>query len=252
MLASSYQKQIQLHSDHENATMKEEIETAKKMELEGSYVDASEARQAAKKVRLAKQTRKESFEARTAVDIRKTQDIEDGLTEERRIAAQSADMTIQRDERDDRDKQRRQDKVNRSQRLVEATARATREAKAREAQRPEISPSGYLQRTEAARKAKDDERLAASRQRNRDYNESVRLRDVRPQDRVDDPDFLNTDEDAVKEAETRMKILNMKRLRDYQKRQADERREHERQETLARLSESTDGDTMYFLKDNEW
>jgi hypothetical protein len=251
-LATSYQTDIVLHSEKENALAKADIEEAKRLDLRNRFTDETEARTVTNRHALALQTKKEGFEARTAVAIRKQREIEDSLAEEERIAVAAADLSYQRDQRALREKQLRDEKAVRSEKLIAAGAKAMQAAQARQVQQPEIAPSEYLERTEARRKAKDEERQEASRQRNRDYNQSVRLRDQRPTDRVDTPDFTNSDEDALKEADARMKLLNMNRLRSCQRRQADERRGQEEGETISRLAESRDRDTMYFLKDNAW
>ena len=90
-------------------------------------------------------------------------------------------------------------------------------------------------------------------QRKQEYNEFVKQKELaRSQKKEVTPDFTNTDQDDYRAAEDQARSKRMHRLRLVQQEQARQRREKERQEREAQLKEATTGDTMYFLKDNEW
>jgi hypothetical protein len=201
---------------------------------------------------LGLQRKRDDFEARTAVQVRKQREEEERLALEARVAMESANLNADRDDRAARDRKSREEKTARSAKLVAKQTSLLGTLREREEAKYRISESDYATRTEAGRKAKEDERKEMERTRNREYNESVRMRDQKMANVVDVPDFTKGDRDEEQAAEARMRMINAKRLADYQKRQAEERRQRERNEEIARKSESRDGDTMYFLKDNEW
>jgi hypothetical protein len=250
-VAAGYAHQIDVHGQLEaGQRAAEEDETARRA-ANDHFVDHAARQQEERQRQLTIQRTRESFNARCAVAARKDREREELIAEERRIVSDAGRLSEEREARVARDKQNRLDRRETSRRLVETTARQVAEAKTREL--PEqVTTSEVTARTDERRKAETEKRKQASLQRYRDYNESVQARDIRPTGKVVAPDFDNRDNDAINAEASRMKMLNMRRLGDYQRKQAEQKSARESQERSARLSEPTDRDTMYFLWDNEW
>jgi hypothetical protein len=251
-VASEYGREIALRNRKEAAAHAADLEEEGRLARHPQFMDRSERVQEERVKTLSMQRKQDSFEATSAVTARKEREREDQIAEERRIASDSADLSARRDERVARDRQKRESKGLRSQRLVETTARRVEQARSCQGAGDYVAPSEVTARTDARRRAENERRREAQLERYRDYNESVRFRELRAAGKVGEPDFDNRDSDDVRAEEARMKMLNMRRLGVYQRRQAEERAARDMQERQATLSEPRDRDTMYFLWDNEY
>jgi hypothetical protein len=248
-MAADCQREITRREQKEAAERVADIEETRRLAHQAHFVEQREQMEEDRKLQRELQLKQEGLEARHAVEARKQREKEEEIATERRIARDAGELSAARDARVVRDKQNRDDKRLTSRRLVETTAKQLAQARAREVPE-EIRPSGCSVRDDARRKAETERRREAQQERCRDYNEMVRLKEM-PVEKIVQPDFDNRENDIIRADESRMKMLNMQCLGAYQRRQAAERAERNRQERIARLTERTDRDTMYFLWDNQ-
>jgi hypothetical protein len=155
-----------------------------------------------------------------------------------------------RDAREAIARQRRDEKRRVSEVMIGRAAKVTESLKAADTG-DGIAVSELRNRMERERDERDQERIRAMRQRNKDYNAFVREKDQRMTDVLDKPDYESNGIDAQREAEAKWRTINMRRLRGVQEQQAEERRQRELAEIEERRAESRDRDTMFFLPDNE-
>lgn len=250
-LANDYQRQFELHTkrlQEEKEQDRQEAERLKQLQREEEVKEQKRQQT----LRLQAEERKKEFEAKNAeILMRRQKRIEDDLEEERRIQAQYAEVQDRMAEREAKVRKAREDATARRERLIAQQSQRLAELKAKENRFLEAGESEVAKREEARRLADEERKRTMTMELKKSYNEFVQQKDLAQAERKDTPDFTASGDEDFRKADERMRAIRMRKLRLIQQEQARERRERERREREEEQRPPV-GDTMYFLKDNEW
>ena len=250
-LANDYKRQFELHTkrlQEEKEQDRREAEHLKHLQ----HLDDLKEQKRQQTLRLQAEERKKEFEAKNAeILMRRAKKIEDDLAEEKRIQQQYAEVQDRMAEREALVRKTREEKTARRERLIADQSKRLAELQAKQNKFIELGESEVLKREEARRLADEERQRTMRMELNKSYNEYVQRKDMAQADRKDTPDFTGTGDEDFRRADERTRALRMRKLRMVQQEQARERRERERREREEELKPPV-GDTMYFLKDNEW
>ncbi|OHT01343.1 axoneme-associated protein mst101 [Tritrichomonas foetus] len=251
-LAADYQEQFALHKaklDEEKAESNREAMRLKQIQKQ------EEAKERVRQQKLREQAAEQAkeFQARNDELLqRREKRIEEDLAAEALTMKQHEESERRMEERAAFVKRRREEKNRIREKLISEQSKKLAEIHARQQKSQSIAESEIAKREEAERKRKLAEQKRMAEERNKDYNEYLRTKDLKVTDQVDTPDWTNDDEEEARQYDQRMKALQRKKVMQDQMAQAAERREAERRERLENLRQPRNKDTMFFLKDNEW
>jgi hypothetical protein len=250
-LAHSYQDQIEMREEALNGEQSDRRAEERELELLQRTVAAEELERLQKQRAFKEHQKRVAVECTNAVRLRKEADAEAACAYEKFVTNDRAALDEARDTREVVAKRKREEKRRGTALLIDRAAKGLDKTRVNSEGTFDISDSEVRSRMERERQERDQERLRANQQRNRDYNAFVREKDQRATDRVDVADFEAAHADVEREAEARWRATNLRRLRSVQEQQAEEKRQQEWAEIQERRNEGHNGDTMYFLPDNE-
>lgn len=251
-LADDYKQQFALHKKREDEEKEEQRQEALKLKAIQREEEKRElARQA--KIREENAQRAREFQLKNEELLkRREKRIEDDLAQEAITMRQHEESERRMEERAQFVKKKRDEKNRIRERLINEQSKKLAEIKAKQQRVQSVAESEIAKREEAERKKKLEEKKRLADQRNQDYQEYLRNKDLKNSEAVETPDFTNEDDEDAREFDRKMKALERKRVLRDQMAQAAERKERERRERLEEIMQSRKTDTMYFLKDNEW
>ena len=249
-LAADYRRQFELHDQVKREEKRQEQLEVQKMQ-KAEMEEAEKDRQRQEKLRELARQRNREFRARNDELLqRKERRIEEDLAAEKVIQQQREENHKRMEERREWERTRREEKTRIRNNIIERQAKNLAELKANQQKSDSIAESELVKRQEAEHQARIKRQHDMATQRQKDWLEYQRARDMRVMNIVDTPDFVNDDSDAKRRADEFFRAKRERTLRQEQARQIKERQQREMNETAERRRQP---DTMFFLKDNdEW
>lgn len=252
-LARDYENQFALQRKRRQEEQEQERQELEKLKQLQKEEDEKEKQRQARLKQIAEERKKEFQAKNEEILNRRKIRIEKELEEEKIIQKQHEEAEERQQLRQTWEKQRRDEKNRMRDRIIADQTKRLAEIKAKETKFQAAAESDVAKRDEERRQAEIQKRKDMTLQRNREYREFVKQKELaKSQKKEVVPDFTKTDEDDYRAAEEQIRAKRMKSLRLVQQEQARQRKEKERQERQDQLNEATTGDTMYFLKDSEW
>jgi hypothetical protein len=180
---------------------------------------------------------------------RKERRIEEDLAAEKVVQRQNAEVAMRMEARQQAEKEKRDAKTAWRNHLIDVQARELANLAARRANNDSIAESEFLRRQELDRAKREEKAVEMRRQRNQEWLQTQRQRDMRMTDVKDVPDFDNRGADELNKANAYWRAKGQKDLQRVHRTQIKERQDMEEAEVRERRARP---DVMYFLPDNEW
>lgn len=248
-LADSYKRELTLHEIKRQEEIDEEQREAEEIQrLLQEENKREQARQ--EKIRKENAERTRDFQLlNSELMMRHETRIEQEIAEEARIAKEHAEIEARMDAREAAN-QRRRDELNaRRAKIIGDQSRRLAELKKRQKQKDTIAESKLAKREEARRQADIERRRQMAIQRNREYNEYKREKELKMQEDPEDDTKQEPDyEEEARRVDEEMRMQKRRQVMLQQRAQIEQRRMREQKE---REAARRNPDKMFFLKDED-
>lgn len=250
-LAAIYQQEFALHKKRQEEQMRIEKEEADRIAKVQAAEEAAEKEKARKKKEEEK-ARLIEFEKLNSTMLGKKKKLQEEEREiEKRVQKEHEQQEQQQLANERRLAKIREEKNRRREKIIEIQTKRLEEMNKKVDTTLENAVSEIAAREEKQRLAEIEKREAMRKQRHDEWQQSLKLKEERllaaknkPKTPIqDDPD------EEARQFEALTRSQNMKRLREAQKKQIEERKMREQKELEENLKTPS---SCYFLKDNDW